>query len=136
MDGFIIVGNPIAVKYACVEPLLRERKVFALLPEIACYSGGKIQRCIWYSTFDKERKKWEPTEEYAPEKYPHYDNYPAIEVVPYTRIPKDYDGLMGVGIGFYFNYPEDYEVIEKRSDLKLNGKKLFDRFIIRRKEND
>lgn len=45
-------------------------------------------------------------------KYPHYDNYDAIEV-PFTEcIPNDYDGVMGVPITFMDKFnPEQFEII-------------------------
>ena len=45
-------------------------------------------------------------------KYPHYDNYDAIEV-PFTEcIPSDYDGVMGVPITFMDKFnPEQFEII-------------------------
>lgn len=55
--------------------------------------------------------------------YPVYDNYDAIEVKPYNRIPKDYEGKMGVSFTYFFYYPDlDYEIVEKRTDLHINGK--------------
>ena len=46
-------------------------------------------------------------------KYPHYDNYDAIEV-PFTEcIPSDYDGVMGVPITFLDRYnPMQFEIID------------------------
>ena len=45
-------------------------------------------------------------------RYPHYDNYDAIEV-PFTEcIPSDYEGVMGVPITFLDKYnPEQFEVV-------------------------
>jgi hypothetical protein len=45
-------------------------------------------------------------------RYPHYDNYDAIEV-PFTEcIPSDYDGVMGVPITFMDKYnPDQFEII-------------------------
>jgi len=45
-------------------------------------------------------------------KYPHYDNYDAIEV-PFTEcIPSDYDGVMGVPISFMDKYnPDQFEIL-------------------------
>lgn len=39
-----------------------------------------------------------------PSKYPHYDNYDAIEVSKVVEIPCDYDGVMGVPITFLDKY--------------------------------
>ena len=40
------------------------------------------------------------TEKYNEFDYPKYDNYDAIEVCPVKKMPKDYDGVMGVPISF------------------------------------
>lgn len=118
--------------YKCTEPMLRSREIFAYTPIMSFRNGNTIGRGIWFSTIWRDRKKFVPTEEYATEKYQKYDNYNAIDVKPYTMIPKDYDGLMGVGISFYYSYPEGYEVVEKRGDLKINGETKFERLIIRK----
>ena len=85
--------------------------------------------------------------------YEHYDNYDAIEV-PYTdAIPSNYDGAMGVPISFLDKYcPEQFKIIgatesEGRgfsrglwnessciSQPMVNGKKVYKRIFIRRKE--
>lgn len=51
--------------------------------------------------------------EYNPEKYPHYDNYPdAIEVSKVSEIPNGYKGVMGVPITFLDKYnPEQFEIL-------------------------
>lgn len=136
MDGFIIIGPTTAIHYKCIEPQLRQRKVFVNRPIMSFKCGDTIGRGLWFSTYKREREEFVPTEQYSPDKYPRYDNYPAIEVKPYTRIPKDYDGLIGVGINFYYSYPEDYEVVDKRGDLKIDGDTKFERLIIRRKKDD
>ncbi len=61
--------------------------------------------------FNKKLKK-KLESEYGELKYPHYDNYEAIEV-PFTEcIPSDYSGVMGVPITFMDKYsPEQFEII-------------------------
>jgi hypothetical protein len=45
-------------------------------------------------------------------KYPHYDNYDAIEVPFAECIPSDYDGIMAVPITFLDRYnPEQFEIV-------------------------
>ena len=85
--------------------------------------------------------------------YERYDNYDAIEV-PYTdAIPSDYDGVMGVPISFLDKYcPEQFHIIgatesegrgfshglwDESSSISqpmVNGKKVYKRIFIRRKE--
>ncbi len=80
--------------------------------------------------------------------YLQYDNYDAIEV-PFTdAIPSDYDGAMGVPISFLDKYcPEQFEIVgisgelanpiyidgkKKSGRFYTNGKRLYDRIVIRR----
>ena len=84
--------------------------------------------------------------------YKHYDNYDAIEV-PYTdAIPSDYEGVMGIPITFLDKYcPEQFELLgmtengeyldsyrisgfKKYDRPYMNGKRLFPRLLIRKKQ--
>ena len=71
------------------------------------------------------------------ERWPHYDNYDAIEVGKTKDIPVDYEGVMGVPITFLDKYnPEQFEVIKFRKgdddkDLSVNGKCPYFRILIR-----
>ena len=81
-----------------------------------------------------------------PSKYPHYDNYDAIEVSKVVEIPCDYDGIMGVPITFLDKYnPKQFEIVgitEKDSPLStgngktdrpyINGKRIYARLLIRK----
>ena len=82
-----------------------------------------------------------------PGKYPKYDNYDAIEVGRLNEIPYDYDGLMGVPITFLMSSHPEFEVLGllkgEFGDLdeivlghqaKINGKSLYTRVIIKRKD--
>lgn len=131
---FIVIGPCTAMHYNCTEHLIRIREINVYTPIMSFRNGDTISRGLWFTTFTRERNKLIPTEEYSPDKYPKYDNYDAIEVSPYTRIPFNYNGLMGVGISFYYSYPEGYEIVDKRSDLKINGETKFERLIIKRKK--
>lgn len=90
---------------------------------------------------------------YSPEEYPKYDNFDAIEVGKTAEIPADYYGLMGVPISFIDKYnPEQFEIIGNSSTFAgaitdpktgkvkpnpqrfyLNGKRMYDRLVIKRK---
>ena len=49
---------------------------------------------------------------YAPEEYPKYENYNAINVDKTADIPENYDGEMGVPITFLDKYnPDQFEII-------------------------
>ena len=85
--------------------------------------------------------------------YRRYDNFDGIDV-PFTDgIPKDYDDLMGVPITFLGKYcPEQFEIIGNSSTLAqpvidgkgkykenpgrfyVNGKRMYDRIVIKRVE--
>lgn len=48
----------------------------------------------------------------AEERYPHYDNYDAINVDRVADIPADYKGVMGVPITFLDKYnPDEFEIV-------------------------
>lgn len=49
---------------------------------------------------------------YTPEEYPSYDNFNAIEVSSFKDIPADYDGVMGVPLGFLAKHnPDQFEIV-------------------------
>lgn len=81
------------------------------------------------------------SKKYTPEEYPVYDNYAAIEVSEVKNIPVDYFGLMGVPITALDKHIDMlFEILFLSPDipglkgkLKLNGKELYRRLIIRRK---
>lgn len=109
----------------------------------------------WFTNVDyKERhEKLILYKQYSPEDYPVYDNYDAIEVSKTADIPCDYEGIMGVPISFIDKYtPEQFDVIgatesegkgfsnglwhsdSKVAQPQLNGKRLYKRIFIRRKQ--
>lgn len=98
--------------------------------------GEKAMRypsVCWLTTF-KVLKHFEPTEEYSPDKYPKYENYDAIEVNDYRKIP-NYPNEMGVPITFLHRYnPKEYDILDNIGNAKLNGKTIYARLIIRRKQ--
>ena len=96
------------------------------------------QPCMFFTTLTVKDfdKPFFLTKTYNEQDYETYDNYDAIEVPKLDLIPKDYEGKMGVPTSFMKYYPElDYEILEKKMDLKLNGKQLFIRLIIKKKTN-
>lgn len=82
--------------------------------------------------------------------YPKYDNYDAINVDKTKDIPIDYDGIMGVPISFMDKYcPEQFEIVgisgtsansiyiegkKKSGRFYINGKRLYDRILIKRRQ--
>ena len=107
----------------------------------------------WFTNLDV-RKRHEDIllyMKYTPEKYPRYDNYDAIEVSKTAEIPEDYFGVMGVPITFLDKYnPNQFEILgnsemfaeplvidgklkNKPGRFYINGKRMYDRILIRRK---
>ena len=114
--------------------------------------GGKYMarsQAIWFTNLEvSKRHETIPLfKRYAdePELFPHYDNYDAIEVPKTAFIPCDYDGVMGVPITFLDKYnPDQFEIIGNAGSygvdgyslcpaLYINGKKIFKRILIRRR---
>ena len=82
--------------------------------------------------------------EYAPEKYPKYDGFDAIEVSKTADIPCDYYGVMGVPITFMDKYnPDQFEILGVLNSgsgnqfdfakAVVNGTQKYARILIRRK---
>lgn len=71
---------------------------------------------LWYTNIDI-KKRHEPLPLFRrysddPSKYPHYDNYDAINVDKVADIPEDYEGVMGVPITFLNRHcPEQFEIL-------------------------
>ncbi len=107
-----------------------------------------LGNAMWLTNIDINRrhKELELTECYTPEQYPKYDLYDAIEVSRVAKIPKDYEGIMGVPITFLNKHnPEQFEIVgeanhgsDNQYDLfkpTVNGKLIYKRILIRRKIN-
>lgn len=114
-------------------------------------SGQKwrsLGNAMWLTNIDIERRyhKLELTKKYNPEEYPKYDNFDGINVKKVADIPYDYDGIMGVPITYIkYHNGSQFEIVgeanhgsDNEFDLfkpKVNGKELFKRILIRRKDN-
>jgi hypothetical protein len=103
------------------------------------YSNGHKyinENAFWYCSLTRRTfPHLELTKAYNPNMYPKLDNYDAIFVKRYRWIPKDYYEDMAVPITYLTIYnPQEYEIVERITDAKLNGKRLFTRLIIRRKQ--
>lgn len=106
---------------------------------------------IWFTNLDHKKRHEELIlyKKYSPDEYPKYDNYDAIEVNKTESIPEDYDGIMGVPITFLDKYnPEQFEIVgcsynygrpkewNENIDMNpvVNGKNIYKRFFIRRRQ--
>ena len=105
-----------------------------------------LGNAMWLTNLDTERKHQELSLNsiYEPSRYPHYDNFDAINVSKVADIPRDYSGIMGVPLT-YLKYHNDtqFEIIgeanhgsDNEYDLfkpRINGKDVFKRILIRKK---
>lgn len=167
---FLIIGNMNAITYKEVFPLIKENKLwlgvtnfntgmYFGVPSNFVYAptykfdrmqnGIRVNRvpgCCWFTNLDHGRRH-EPfrlVEHYTPNRYPHYDNYDAINVDKTCDIPMDWDGVMGVPITFLDKYcPEQFEIVGLDRYVEdnphyghrflLNGKETYARILVRRK---
>ena len=133
---FVIMGNINDITYKEIFPLIRDGKLwpgfsfnkameFAMPEEYESKTGerdkygrkiSKVPAIAWYTNLDidKRHESLILCRRYAddPSRYPHYDNYDAIEVSKVKDIPEDYWGVMGVPITFMDKYnPGQFEII-------------------------
>ncbi len=118
---FLVIGNKNAITYKEVFPLLANNEVwlgYTVPNKFVRPDGTETTNmsglCRWWTNLDTTKRHEDMIlyEEYTPEKFPHYDNYDAIEVNKVKSIPKDYFGVMGVPITFLDSYnPEQFEII-------------------------
>lgn len=113
-------------------------------------NGQKWRRMgniCWYTNLDYEKRHEDMIlfKPYTPEKYPKYDNFDAIEVSKTADIPCDFYGVIGVPITFMTRHsPEQFTIVgvlnsgsANEYDFAkaiLNGKQLYARILIKRKE--
>lgn len=133
---FLIVGSVNAITYKEVFPLIRDNlmwlghgfrggNAYFRTPnaDANSYVAGvydpttglvKFRNAAWFTNLDHEKRHENLilVEKYNPERYPHYDNYDAIEVSKVAEIPEDWSGVMGVPITFLDKYnPEQFEIL-------------------------
>lgn len=158
---FIFMGNTNAINSTVAFPLIQEGKMWLgqnnhktvefKLPEghptftRECEEGkryAKVPAISWFTNLEVPRRTetLDLSETFDKSKYPTYDNSTAIEVNRVKNIPADYTGVMGVPITFLAKHnPEQFEIIGFRKgdngkDLELNGKVVYMRVLIRKKE--
>lgn len=106
-----------------------------------------LGNAMWLTNLDNARRHevLNLTKKYNNIDYPKYDNYDAINVKTINDIPKDYYGIMGVPITIINRYnSEQFEIVgeanhgsDNEYDLFkpiINGKEIFKRILIRRRE--
>ena len=121
----------------------------------------KTPAVCWFTNLDIQKRHEDLIlfKRYNSQEHLKYDNYDAIECCPVTEIPMDYYGFMGVPITFLDKYnPEQFEIVgicagnsrlnkfygivpyvphteDRGGCAVLNGKRVYVRFLIRRKQS-
>ena len=75
---------------------------------------GRLGNAAWFTNLDHAKRHEELIlyKRYAPEEYPVYDNYDAINVDKIAEIPLDYDGAMGVPVTLLHKHnPGQFEIM-------------------------
>ena len=130
---FLVIGNQNAITYKEIFPLIMANKLWLghgfkrnmahFYTPYAPYSqwieqvGEGVVRVAgvqWFTNMDlpKRHENLILVEKYDPVRYPHYDNYDAIEVSKTSDIPEDWTGVMGVPITFLNKYnPQQFEIV-------------------------
>ena len=154
---YVIIGSKNAITYKEIFPLMRDGKMFIGYNaghgtmKFATVPNGKPERSVpsyWYTNLDlkKRHETLMLTKNYHGNeaRYPHYDNYDAIECGKVDFIPKDYYGVVGVPITYMAHHcPEQFEIIgldrytvPKKflvgGRVAINGKPVYARILIRR----
>lgn len=130
---FIIIGNKNAITYKEFFPLLKENKVWIGYNSPSDFGtpNGDTKKLNgltrWFTNLDIKKRHedlllWQRyyDDDGNPikgieEKYPHYDNYNAVNVDKVSDIPCDYYECIGVPITFLDKYnPDQFEIIRFR----------------------
>ena len=131
---FLIIGSLNAITYKDIFKLIKDDKLwlgygfqagnaYFAVPDGSDYAKGvydeatglvKFRNVAWFTNLDTSKRHEDLLlyRKYAPEEYPTYDNYDAIEVSKIADIPIDYDGAMGVPLTFLDKYnPDQFEIL-------------------------
>lgn len=161
---FLIIGNVNSITYKDIFKLIKENRLWL---GASIHSGDRefgvpndyplnaassrideagnkyirVKGVRWFTNLDYNERHEDLIlfKNYAPENYPIYDNYDAINVDVTKDIPMDYEGDIGVPITFLDKYnPEQFEIVRFRKgldekDLSINGKCPYFRIIIKNK---
>ena len=112
---------------------------FDAIKEIKTFNGKAKKKlksvpALWFTSFEIKMRHLDFTQKFAPEKYPAYDNYKAIECSWCKNVLGDYSGVIGVPITFFDWYnSEQFELLCMNGDLFLNGENVFKRILIKRR---
>jgi hypothetical protein len=109
---FLFIGNLNMATYKEVFPLIRDGKLWTgyTHPKQFMQSDGTFKNfgnTLWWTNLDVDKPfSLDPEKKYYgnESKYPHYDNYDAINVDRLVDIPSDFGGVMGVPVTFIEHY--------------------------------
>lgn len=157
---FVIVGHQNAITYKEIFKLIKENEIwlgygfkggaahfYSKYQDTAAAGDHRegmirVSGVVWFTNLDLPKRHEDLIlyKKYAPEDYPKYDNYNAININKTEDIPEDYYGVVGVPITFLNKYnPEQFEIVKFRKgdddkDLCVNGKCPYFRILIRRRK--
>lgn len=150
----MLLGSQNAVAYKDIFKLIQDGKLWlgknfkAMTFDLPNHQTKTLGNVCWFTNIPhvKENEAWiNLTESYwnNQERYPHYDDYNAIEVSRVKDIPYDWLGKMGVPITFIHHYnPKQFKIIgldrfvqdnpfpNKR--FSINGREVYARIVIQR----
>lgn len=158
---FVIIGTISSLKYSHIFPLIQAGQVrcgYNCSGRMNFIQKGgtikQIRNIIWLTTFAVTRRGAPVplTCSYAGNEhdYPMMDNYRAINVDTYLKIPRDFCGAMGVPLTILTkDYEEDFELLgisakfavprelfdsdRRVFEPVIDGHKIFSRVFVRRK---
>lgn len=134
---FLILGNMTAATSKEIFPLFMQDRIwygktirsgdreFAVPDDYPLNASGyridedgaryiRVKGVRWFTNIEYSGRHTEYLfqERYAPDNYPEYTNFDAIDVSRTANIPSDYPGLMGVPVSFLDKYnPRQFELI-------------------------
>ena len=148
---FLFIGNLNIATMKDIFPLIRDGKLWTgyTHPKEFLQPDGtykKFGNTLWWTNMPVDKplilnpdKKYYGNED----KYPHYDNYDAINVDKIADIPSDYEGVMGVPVTFIEHYVPPiadrgghrlrilgFRTGTDNKDLKANGRYYYMRYLV------
>ena len=149
---FLVLGHAFTAVAPRIFPFIKDKKIWL--------GAGNNKGNSWWFTNMKhgyENPKILLYKTYTEKEYPKYDNYNAINVKYKRRIPKDYDGIMGVPLSYLsIHNPKQFRLVGVDFEVskgllpqivnpdwtgqlasgQLNGKKVYTRLFIQRRKDD
>ena len=181
---FVVIGNKNAITYKEIFPLIKGGKLWIgntpmsqdLLFDVPEQYAEELRKTkkpgsaykivdgdvkarsqsVWFTNLDHKKRHEDLIlyKKYAPDEYPKYDNYHAINVDKTDHIPVDYAEYIGVPISFLDKHnPDQFDIVGFDYEIKqgllpelvdknwagkldrgyINGKRIYARIIIRNK---